>query len=173
MVLPEELIILGKVAGTHGIRGELRIACYSGQYDTLMGLRKLLLRGLKGELLEIPIDSVRLNTGKALVKLSQYDDINGVKHLVGMDLVVYRSQLPELEDDEFYWHDLIGLRVLTESGEELGRLAEIFSTGSNDVYVVRKGNREYMIPALEDVVKEINLAAGTMKVSPMEGLLDL
>ncbi len=173
MVQRDDLIILGKVVGTHGIRGELRIACYSGEYDTLIGLRELLLRGAQGELLEIPISSVRLHSGKALVKLSQYDDINAVNHLVGRDVVVSRSQLPELEDDEYYWYDLIGLRVLTESGEELGTLAEIFATGSNDVYVVRSGKREYMIPALEDVVSEINLAAGTMKVSPMEGLLDL
>lgn len=170
---PEDLIILGKVVGPHGIKGELRVACYSGEYDTLVGLSDLLLRGAKGELLALPISSVRLTSGKALVKLSQYDDINAVSHLVGRDVVVRRSQLPELEDDEYYWHDLIGLRVFTESGEELGTLAEIFATGSNDVYVVRSGKREYMIPALEDVIRDINLATGTMKVSPLEGLLDL
>ncbi len=169
----DDLILLGKVVGTHGIRGELRVVCYSGEYDTLIGLSELHLRGAQGELQELPIASVRVHSGKALVKLCRYDDINAVNHLVGREVVVQRSQLPELEDDEYYWHDLIGLRVLMESGEELGTLAEIFATGSNDVYVVRSGKREYMIPALEDVVREINLTAGTMKVSPMEGLLDL
>ena len=173
MGLSDDLVILGKVSGTHGIRGELKISCYSGEYDTLMSLRTLLIRGEHGDLLEAEMDSARLHGGRAVVRLKKFDSINAVSHLVGRELVIHRSQLPETEDGEYYWHDLIGLRVLVNDGSELGIIADIFATGSNDVYVVRSGDREYLIPALEEVVREVDLTAGTMKVSPLEGLLDL
>lgn len=171
--LSEELVLLGKVSGTHGIRGELRVTCYSGEYDTLMGLRTLFLRGAQGDLLEVEPISAKIHRGKAIVRLKNFASINEVEHLVGRDLVVGRSQLPPLDDDTYYWHDLIGLRVFTEDGTELGKLADIFETGSSDIYVVRSGGREYLIPAVEDFVKEIDLTSGIMKISPPEGLLDL
>lgn len=170
---PDELILLGKVVGTHGIRGELRVACYSGEYDTIKGLRAILLRGADGEVSELPLHSSRVHGGKLLVKLSRYDDINAVQQFVGREVVVPRSLLPEPGEGEYYWHDLIGLRVLSNDGEELGTLSEVFATGSNDVYVVKNGEREYMIPALEEVVRDINLDTRTMKITPLEGLLDL
>jgi 16S rRNA processing protein RimM len=173
MSLSDDPILLGKVSGTHGIRGELKISCYSGEYNTLMGLRTLLLKALNGDLLEVAVDSARFHGGRAIVKLKQFDSINEVSHLVGRELVINRSQLPEVEEGEYYWHDLIGLRVLLDDGSELGIIADIFATGSNDVYVVRSENREYLIPALEDVVREIDLAGRIMKVTPLEGLFDL
>jgi 16S rRNA processing protein RimM len=173
MALSDDLILLGKVSGTHGIRGELRIYCYSGDYGTLMGLRTLLLRGANGDVLKAEMDSARLHGGKAVVKLKRFDNINDVSHLVGRELVIQRDQLPETEEGEYYWHDLVGLTVIADDGLELGILAEIFDTGSNDVYVVRNGEREYLIPALEDVVREIDLTSRIMKVTPLEGLLDL
>ena len=78
-----------------------------------------------------------------------------------------------MPDGEYYWCDLLGLRVVTVEGVELGTVAEIIDTGSNDVYVVRSAEREYLIPALADVVVAIDLATRTMTVSPPEGLLDL
>jgi 16S rRNA processing protein RimM len=173
MVLSDALVLLGKVSGTHGIRGELKVSCYSGEYNTLMGLRTLLLRALNGDLLEVAVDSARLHSGRAIVKLKQFDTINAVEHLVGRELVINRSQFPETEEGEYYWHDLLGLRVLLDDDSELGIIADIFATGSNDVYVVRSETREYLIPALEDVVLEIDLAGRIMKVTPLEGLFDL
>jgi 16S rRNA processing protein RimM len=84
-----------------------------------------------------------------------------------------REQLPELSEGEFYWCDLLGLTVKTDRGEILGLLTNIITTGSNDVYVVKDDKRECLIPALDDVVLDINLDDGIMTVSPPEGLLDL
>ncbi|GAM11426.1 ribosome maturation factor RimM [Geobacter sp. OR-1] len=173
MELSDDLVLLGKVTGTHGIRGELRISCYSGDCGTLMGLRTFHLRGVRGDLLEAEIASARPQGGRAVVKLKNFDSINDVTHLIGRELVIRRDQLPETEEGEYYWHDLIGLTVISDDGLELGTLAEIFDTGSNDVYVVRNGEREYLIPALEDVVREIDLTGRIMRVTPLEGLLDL
>jgi 16S rRNA processing protein RimM len=81
--------------------------------------------------------------------------------------------LPKPDEGEYYWADLIGLRVSTEAGDDLGTLREIIETGSNDVYVVKGACREFLIPATDDVVRGIDLDAGTMTVSPLEGMLDL
>lgn len=173
MECSDDLILLGKVSGTHGIKGELKISCYSGEYDTLLKLRTLLLRGSEGDLVNFEMDSARIHSGKAIVKLKGFATINDVSHLTGREVVIVRSQLPATDEGEYYWHDLIGLRVLVSDGTELGTLAEIFSTGSNDVYVIKGADREYLIPAIEDVIQEIDLTAGTMTVTPLEGLLDL
>lgn len=111
---------------------------------------------------------------KIILSLKDFTNINDVLHLVGREVYVQRDQLPVLDDDEFYWCDLLGLQVVTGEGETLGELVDIISTGSNDVYVVRgDGGREILIPALDDVVLEVDPAAGRMTVSLPEGLLDL
>ena len=110
---------------------------------------------------------------KTLVSLKGYGTINDVLPLVGGELLVRRDQFPETDPDEYYWADLIGLRVVADGGNQLGLLKEIIETGSNDVYVVQGGEKEYLIPALEDVILNIDLAAGTMTVAPPDGLLDL
>jgi 16S rRNA processing protein RimM len=166
-------VLLGKIAGTHGIRGELRVVSYSGEYDTLATLGTFLLKGATGELKAYPLDSVRIHGNKAIVRLKGFSDINQVAHLVGQEILVRRDQLPELEEGEYYWHDLIGLSVATLDGDRLGTLTDIISTGSNDVYVVTDEEREYLIPATEEVVRNIDLGSRTMTVSLLEGLLDL
>jgi 16S rRNA processing protein RimM len=81
-----------------------------------------------------------------------------------------KSRLPDLEDGSYYWSDLIGLAVQTVDRQPLGTLSSIFRTGSNDVYVVRAGDDETLIPALASVVKAVDLENGTMTVALPEGL---
>jgi 16S rRNA processing protein RimM len=75
-------------------------------------------------------------------------------------------------DDTYYWFQLIGLRVVTTAGEELGEIAEIITTGSNEVFVVRGPRGELLIPAIEDVVQEVDIAGGRILIDPITGLLD-
>ncbi len=93
--------------------------------------------------------------------------------LKGETLYIKREQLEEPEEDEYYWRDLMGLKVMDTQGTVLGEIVDIFSTGSNDVYVVDK-SKQYYIPATKDVIKEISLEKGciTIDASLLEGLLD-
>ena len=166
-------VLLGKVVATHGIRGQLRVVPYSGEPDTIASLKSVILKGPKGEEETFTVVTAAAHGRKLLLSLRDFDSINQVQHLVGRELYAGRDQLPELEPGEYYWCDLIGLSVVTDQGENLGTLAEIIATGSNDVYVVRDGEREYLIPAVEDVVLQVNLDGQVMTVSPPEGLLDL
>ena len=168
-----ELVLLGKVVGTHGIRGQLRVAPFSGESETFLSLDRVILKDASGREETYTLSGVSAHGRKILLALKGMTDINQVQHLVGRELYVQRSQLPPLADDEFYWFDLIGLKVVTDDGRELGRLENIMATGSNDVYLVRAADKEYLIPAIEEVVKAIDLEAGVMTISPLEGLLDL
>lgn len=166
-------VLLGKVVATHGIKGQLRVVLFSGEFSSVAGLDSVILKGSSGGMDTFAVADVARHGKKVLITLKGIDSINQVLNLVGRELYVRRDQLPQLPEGEYYWCDLLGLRVLTDQGEDLGILADIIATGSNDVYVVKSGKREYLIPALEDVVREINLDDGIMKVSPPEGLFDL
>ena len=77
------------------------------------------------------------------------------------------------EDDAYFWYELLGLKVYLDTGECLGAISQILSTRGNDIYVVKKGEKEVYIPAVYDVIREINLENGKMTISPLEGMLDL
>lgn len=166
-------VLLGKVIATHGIRGQLRVVLFSGEFSSVAGIDSVILKGPSGVMDTFAVADVARHGKKVLITLKGADNINQVLNLVGRELYVRREQLPQLTEGEYYWCDLLGLRVVTDQGEELGILEDIIATGSNDVYVVKSDKREYLIPALEDVVLEINLDDGIMKVSPPEGLFDL
>jgi len=89
------------------------------------------------------------------------------------DILVRKDALPLKEEDEYFWHELLGLEVFLENGEYLGPISDIIATGSNDIYVIKKGKSEVLIPATHEIIKNIDLELGKMMIHPIEGLLDL
>jgi 16S rRNA processing protein RimM len=168
-----EPVLLGKIMAPHGVRGQLRVFLFSGEYASIDGLKTVMLQAPNRTRETFEVSGTAHHGKKFLLDLKNFDNVNQVLHLVGRELYVNADQLPALSEGEYYWRDLIGLQVVTDKGETLGTINDIIATGSNDVYVVQEGDREYLIPALEDVVREINLVDRVMKVSPPEGLLDL
>lgn len=168
----ESLVLMGKVAGTHGIKGQLRIIPYSGMVDNLLECKTLFLRDAKGRMESFELSSAVVHVKKLLITLKGYSDINQVLHFSGSEVLLHKDQLAEPEDDEYYWLDLIGMRVVTTDGTDLGTLQSIIETGSNDVYVSVLDGKEFLIPALTDTVS-IDLAAKVITVTPFEGLFDL
>lgn len=173
MVEPDLLIPVGKIIGTHGVKGLLKVHSFSGNVESIQAAGKVSLRSIDGKLREYAVKSIAAHSDKFLVALDKFDNIDQVLELVGSELCLLRSQLPEPEEDEYYWCDLIGLAVETSEGESLGKIAEIFETGSSDIYVVRGGKREYLIPAIGDVIKSVDLKGGKVVITPLDGLLDL
>lgn len=168
-----ELLSIGRITGTHGIRGMLKVHLFAGDDSTVHTVDSLTVSCPDGRTHSVQIASLQGHGRKSLVSLKGYAGINEVLPFVGGELLIRRDQLPETEADEYYWADLIGLKVLTADAADLGILSEIIETGSNDVYVVRGRDKEYLVPALEDVVLDVDLEAGTMTISPPDGLLDL
>jgi len=168
----DNLILMGKIAATHGIKGQLRIIPYSGSADNFLLCKSLFVRDTKGKLEQFNVTSTAVHGKKILVTLQEYTEINQVLHLVGSEVLLDKEQLAEPEDGEYYWNDLIGMKVVTTDGVDLGILDSIIETGSNDVYVAVLNGREFLIPALSDTVS-IDVQAKLMTVTPFEGLFDL
>jgi len=119
------------------------------------------------------IDSTEWRKGKVIIKLNTVDSIEEAQKLRGQPVEIPHSQLHSLPEGQYYHFQLIGLEVWTIQGELLGSIAEILTAESNDNYVVRGANGEILIPAIDDVVKSINLDKRHMVIEPIEGLRSL
>lgn len=169
----EELIPVGKIIGTHGIKGQLKLNSYSGNSESLRKANSVVVKAPDGTNRQCVLQGFKANSGKFIISFKDFDEINLVTPLIGSELCLKRSDLPALAEDEYYWNDLIGLTVMTVDGEQIGKIKDIFETGSSDIYVVQGTDREYLIPAIADVVKQVDVKGGSIIIKPLEGLLDL
>lgn len=169
----DELVTVGKIIGTHGIKGLLKVFSYSGNIQSLQSAKSVFLKEKSGTISEHTIKSVAAHAGGFILGLDGFADINEVLPMNGSELCLKLSQLPPPGEDEYYWRDLIGLSVFTDQGVKLGTLADIFETGSSDIYVVRGGIKEYLIPAIADVISVVDVPGKKMIITPLDGLLDL
>ncbi len=166
---------VGKVANTHGVRGELKIFPFTDfpEVRFAKGKELLFISPEDGTQLKVKIVSSREQKTVFVVKLEGFDNINQVEKYKGWDVKVPKEEAVEAEDNAYYFHEIIGCTVMTNEGEELGAITDILTPGANDVWVVkRKGGKELLIPFIEDIVKEVNIAEKTVKIEVMEGLLD-
>lgn len=169
----ENLIAVGRISGTHGIRGQLRLHSYSGNLETLHTVREVVFQLPGGDKRHCRLKRAALHGTRILLTLEGVTAVEEAELLNGAELLVRQDQLPATDDDEYYWKDLIGLSVVTDDGVTLGKITSIMETGANDVYLVKNGKREYLIPAITDVIQRVDLASGVMTITPLEGLLDL
>ncbi|MBW1743630.1 MAG: 16S rRNA processing protein RimM [Deltaproteobacteria bacterium] len=169
-MVEDALISIGKVVGTHGIKGYLKVISYAESTAPFADGKELALRQVGKPVARFRIESARPHKRGFLLALEGITSIDVAKEWVGYELCIDRATLPEPEQDTYYWDQIIGLDVFTVDGGRLGRVAAIFPTGSNDVYVVREGKKEILIPALESVVVDIDLTANTLRVDLPEGL---
>jgi 16S rRNA processing protein RimM len=163
-------IVIGKVVGVHGLKGTLRVYSYAESPSIFQPDTLILLRNDNGMEKRCSVAWAKPHTRGMLLALDGIDNRDGAEPLVGYSLFIEKALLPELEDDTYYWSDLIGLAVYDGQDTYLGRVASILPTGSNDVYVVRNNDDEVLVPALESVVLDIDLAEGRMTVELPEGL---
>jgi len=163
-------IAIGKIVGTHGLKGGARVYSWAESFDSFGKGAQLTAASPAGDI-ELTVQSAAPHKKGLLITFKEVGHIDTLEPLVGSELFVYRSDLPDPEDGSYYWMDIIGLRVMTVDGVSLGKVVSIFPTGSNDVYVVKDGKKEILVPALASVLKEIDLSQGIMVVDLPEGLL--
>ena len=166
-----DLLVIGRILKTKGLHGKVKVLSYAGSPELYRRIRALHVQA-GDKFQSLSVEEVEERRGAVILKFKGRDRIEEVQGLVGADLYVNKKELPALAEDEYYWHELIGLEVTTQAGQNLGTIHGIFNTGSNDVYVVRAGKREILIPALRDVILKVDIAGHQMIIHPMEGLLD-
>jgi 16S rRNA processing protein RimM len=166
-----EWATIGKVVAPFGVRGELKVRLLTDIPNRFAELDAVYAGP---DHARHPIQRVRPYKGEMIVlKLEGIDDANAAESLRNQDLQIPLSELAKLPPDSYYQHDILGLRVFTLDRLELGKIVDILITGSNDVYVVKAPDGSQMlIPALKDVIKEIDLIHHTMHIDPLPGLLD-
>lgn len=160
----EKLILLGRIVGVHGVRGELKLESYTEPRTQIFRYQPWLLRSASGEK-QIEGGRGRVQ-GKGLVaELPGVTDRDAAAALTGTEIWVARSVLPAPKPGEYYWSDLEGLEVVTVEGVPLGRVSHLVATGANDVLVVRDAERERLVPFLVGrFVTEVDLASGRLTV---------
>jgi 16S rRNA processing protein RimM len=158
-----ERVTMGRVSGVYGVRGWLRVRSDCEPAERLLDYSPWQLKTARGWRSHA-LESGRAHGSGLVAKLATVDDREQARGLVGADIAVDRSQLPALAEDEYYWTDIIGLDVVTRTGESLGRVTALMETGANDVLVV-SGDRERLVPFIRDrVVLRIDAGAGRIEV---------
>jgi 16S rRNA processing protein RimM len=171
-VFPESLLLVGKVVRPHGTDGLLKINSYAESAETFTKVEVVHLKGVSGEFVEFRVMSIKPHKKAFLLNLEGLKTLEKAEQHRGAEIYVSKDCLLRDEGD-YFWHELIGLKVYSLNGRFIGRIRHILSTGSNDIFIVGEGKEEVLIPAIHEVVKQIDLEDKRMIISEMEGLLDL
>lgn len=167
---------VGRIVNTHGVRGEVRILSTTDFEEERFVVGNKLAAFKKDDKKPtwVTIQSVRRHKNFILLTFEGMNNINLVEPFKEGMLKVTKDQMEEdlLEENEYFYHDIIGCSVVSEEGETIGEVKDILQTGANDVWVVKgvKGKEQY-IPYIEDVVKDINIDEKVITIHVMEGLL--
>jgi len=167
------LIPVGKIARTHGLRGAVKIFPYGETLGELGPGGKLYLYSASdSRQSELTLVQSRSQGKFRVVQFAELPDVDAAQGVVEREVFLPEECLPGTSEGEYYYYQLIGLRVETTGGKQIGILRGIIETGSNDVYVVDHIGREILVPALAEVILEVDLQEGKMVIEPPEGLLD-
>ena len=161
-----EFITIGKIIAPWGIKGKLKVEVVTDFPQRFTPSSKIYINRQP-----MTINSTEWHKRKAIIKLNTIDSIEDAQRLRGQPVEIHRSQVYPLPEGQYYHFQLIGLEVWTTEGELLGNVTEILTAESNDNYVVRGAKGEILIPAIEDVIKSIDLDKGRMVIEAIEGLL--
>ena len=168
----EQMLRVGVITSTHGVRGEVKVFPTTDDAKRFKTLKKVILDGR--EPLELSIEQVKFFKNMVILKFKGYDNINDVETWRQKDLLITREQAVALKPDEYFITDLIGLQVNDDEGNEVGTIKDVLETGANDVYVVALPNgKELLLPAIKDCILNVDMENGEMTVHILDGLMDL
>lgn len=174
MIFLSNYFNVGKIVNTHGIRGEVRVISTTdfAEERYKKGNTLYIFKENSTEPIEVKITSHRVHKNFDLLTFEGYPNVNDVEKFKGATLKVSEDQLGDLDEGEFYYHEIIGCVVQSDEGQEIGEVKEIISTGANDVWVIgRHGEKDVLIPYINDVVKEIDIDHKKIVIHVLEGLL--
>jgi 16S rRNA processing protein RimM len=165
-------IELGRVVGVHGLAGEVVTRTTGDSPEGIGRYSTLFWRPVRGAERRLEVESCRVHRGKALLRIAGVGSREEALALVGGGLGVPREMLQPAGDGRHYVADMVGLAVETTDGRRVGTVREVMETGANDVYVVDADGREILVPAVDHVVRQVDVAGGRIVIEAIEGLLD-
>lgn len=168
----EDFLLLGKIAKAHGMRGEIKIFPYSGQPENMKAYRELILVNDKGMLSHpLTVQSCKVQGKMAITRLQSITSRDKAEAIEGAGVLIARKYLPELPENEFYWHQYVGKTVADLKEQNIGKIETIFSNGTQDIMVIRAGNQEILVPISKSII--VKESAEKITIDPPRGLLEL
>lgn len=169
----DELLKVGVIANTHGVRGELKVFPTTDDPKRFLELDQVILdTGKSKERMEI--EKIRFFKNMVILKFKGLDDINDALALRKMELFVTRDQAVPLGENEYFIADLIGLSAVSDEGEELGKLSDVISSAANDIYVITKeGAPDLLVPAIKQCIKKVDMERGSIEIHLLKGLREV
>ena len=162
----------GRLGKPHGLKGELKFYPFQLDQEICKGVRNVRVLFSEGHWKEGEVESFRGHRSPIILKLNWLHSIEDAEACRGTEIKALRNELPNPPKGKPYWFDIEGLRAYDEKGEYYGLVEEVLQTGSNDVYVVRNGDQELLLPAIDWVILKIDLKKRTLVFRLVEGLLE-
>lgn len=169
----EKMFTVGKIVNTHGIKGEVKVVPTTDDPKRFEKLQTIYVERKIIE--EYKIESIRYHKKFVLMKFEGIETLNDAELFKNAVLKINRKDSLPLEENEYYISDLYGVEVLTEEGRRLGEITDVIYTGSNDVYVIKREDTEkdLLVPAIKQVIRQVDLSQKKMVVKLLEGLEEL
>ena len=167
----EQLLQVGVISSTHGVRGEVKVFPTTDDVKRLKKLKKVILDTGK-EQLPLEIEGVKFFKQFVILKFRGIDNINDIEKYKGKRLLVDREHAVKLKKDEYFIADMIGMDVFTEDGELFGALKDVMETGANDVYIIEMSDgKEVLVPAIKQCILDVDIENRKMVIHLLEGLV--
>lgn len=167
----EEMLKVGVIASTHGVRGEVKVFPTTDDPARFKGLKEVMLDAGK-ETIPLEIENVKFFKQFVILKFKGIDNINDIERYRKCPLMVTRENAVALGEGEYFVADMIGMEAVTEDGERFGMLKDVLRTGANDVYVIESAKHgEVLIPAIKECVLSVDIEERRMRIHLMDGLI--
>ena len=167
----EEYFEIGQIVNTSGLKGEIKIKPFTDDITKFNNFKTIYV-SIKKELKEFEVEKVRFSKNMVFLKLKGIESIEEAENYRNLYLKIKRDKDEKLEEDTYYIVDILGCKVYTDEQKELGEVIDVFSTGSNDVYVVKDElGKQILLPAIKDVIKNVDIENKLITVHLMEGLI--
>lgn len=167
----KELMEIGQIVNTYGIKGFLKVVPYTNDITRFEDLASIYVETKKA-LESFEIEEVKYSKNLVLLKFKGIDDINIAQKYKNCYLKIDRKDAVKLPEDTYFIVDLLDMQVYTDEGEDLGKIIDVYPTGSNDIYVVKnEEGKQVILPAIGDVVKNVDVANKKMVVHLLDGLV--
>lgn len=164
-----EYIIVGKIVNTHGIRGEIKLYPYTDDIERFSDLETIYIGSEK---LPAEIENVKYNKNMVLLKLKEFNNINEVLKFKEELVFIDEIDKVELSEDDYFIYQLIDCEVFDLDGKHLGYVEDVLQNSSNDVYIIKDKEKEYLIPAIKEFIKEVNILEKRIVIDPIEGMIE-
>jgi len=165
-------IVIGKISKPKGIKGGIKVIPLTDSFERFRLLKEISVIGKNGILNTFKVENITITTKTVNLKLKDIDTRNKAQELKGREVVIDENQKLPLKKGNYYIYQIIGLKAMDKNGEYLGEVVNVLENPGNDIFIIKKGKKEYLIPAVKEIINEVDLKNCKIIINQIEGLFD-